>query len=87
MSPSALAKKMHLKPGHRVLVKSAPDGFIENHLSPLPDGAEISTTARGQFDAAQFFVKGHRRNRPKNSHKGTKTQRFPFRSLCLRSFV
>ena len=57
MRPSALAKKMHLKPGHRVLVKNAPDGFIENHLSPLPDGAEISTMARGQFDAAQFFVK------------------------------
>jgi hypothetical protein len=57
MSESPLARKMHLKPDHRVLVKNAPEGFIEDHLSPLPHGAEISTVARGQFDAAQFFVK------------------------------
>jgi hypothetical protein len=57
MSESPLAQNMYLKPGHRVLVKNAPEGFIENQPSPLPDGAEISTSARGQFDAAQFFVK------------------------------
>jgi hypothetical protein len=57
MSASALAKKILLKPGHRVLVKSAPDGFIDKHLTQLPVGAEISTTARGQFDAEQFLVK------------------------------
>jgi hypothetical protein len=57
MTESPLARKMYLKPGHRVLVKNAPDGYIDDRLAPLPEGAEISTSARGQFDAAQFFVK------------------------------
>lgn len=57
MTASPLAKKMYLKPGHRVLVKNAPDGYIDDLLSPVPEGAEITTSARGRFDAAQFFVK------------------------------
>lgn len=41
-SPSPLAKKLGVKPGNRVLVFDAPDGFT---LDPLPEGATV-TSAR-----------------------------------------
>jgi hypothetical protein len=39
-SPSPLAKKLGVKPGHRVLVLGPPDGFT---LDPLPDGATVTS--------------------------------------------
>jgi hypothetical protein len=46
-APSPLARKLGVKPGHRVLVLGAPEGFT---LDPLPDGVTVSTALPG--DAA-----------------------------------
>ncbi len=55
-TPSALVKKLKLKPGHRAALVQAPDGYAET-LRPLPDGVEISTGLEGTFDWVQIFVK------------------------------
>ena len=57
-STAPLATKLHLKPGHRVLLVNAPAGYPER-LDPLPDGAKVSTAAApGEtFDAVQLFVR------------------------------
>jgi hypothetical protein len=46
VAPSPIAKKLHIKPGHRVLVLNAPAGFVER-LSPLPDGADLVADGAG----------------------------------------
>ncbi|MDI1481204.1 YdeI/OmpD-associated family protein [Polyangium sp. y55x31] len=52
---SSLSKKLQIKPNSRVLVLGAPDGRAEL-LEPLPQGASLSTLARGSFDVVLFFV-------------------------------
>lgn len=57
MADSSLARKFGIKPGHRLLVVNAPEGYMER-LAPLPDGAEISTTAEGSpFDFVLVFMR------------------------------
>lgn len=51
-----LAGKLRITEGARVLVLGAPDGFSDL-LSPLPDGASMSSTARGRFGVVIWFVK------------------------------
>lgn len=43
-APDPLARKLGVKPGHRVLVLGAPDGFT---LGELPDGATVTGLAPG----------------------------------------
>lgn len=52
----SLAKKLQIKPGHRVLVMNAPDGYLEQ-LGPLPDGARMAEASERDVDAVQLFVK------------------------------
>ncbi|AKT42539.1 DUF3052 family protein [Chondromyces crocatus] len=52
----ALAKKLQIKPESRVLVLDAPDGYTDG-LAPLPEGAVLSTTAKGTFDVVHLFVR------------------------------
>jgi hypothetical protein len=53
-SGTPLAKKLGIRPGCRVAVVSAPDGFAE-HLR-LPPRAQLRTQARGRHDVIVFFV-------------------------------
>jgi hypothetical protein len=51
-SGTPLARKLGVKPGHRVLVLGAPDGF---EIPGLPDGVAPGTTARGSADVIVSF--------------------------------
>src|SRR5437660_1449958 len=55
MADSPLARKLHLKPGHRVLVLQPPDSYPEG-LAPLPQGATVTTRAGSGFDAVLLFA-------------------------------
>ncbi len=54
-SGTPLAKKLGIKPGHRVGLIGAPDGFEET-LAGLPDGVRLSRRAAGRFDVIVFFT-------------------------------
>jgi hypothetical protein len=64
MPPSALAKKLMLKPGQRGLVLNPPTGFAEL-LGELPEGVDLAFHAQvpaippgpGQADFVHLFVK------------------------------
>ena len=56
MPAGDLTKKMGMRPGHRVLVLNAPDGFTET-LAPLPERVALETTPTGgAFDLIHVFV-------------------------------
>lgn len=44
-SGTPLPKKLGIKPGHRVLLDSAPDNFETDLLTPLPDGVSVHQRA------------------------------------------
>jgi hypothetical protein len=56
-SGTQLPRKLGIKPGARVSVVSAPDGFLESTLQPLPDEVEMRSRARGPLDVLVFFTK------------------------------
>ena len=56
MSQAPLSKKLVLKPGYRVAVINAPEGYVQA-LNPLPEGATVSETLDGAFDLVQVFVR------------------------------
>lgn len=56
MPESALAKKMKIKPGQRIALVNAPEGYA-NELKPLPADVELAESLRGKFDWIQLFVK------------------------------
>ncbi|HEX6818960.1 MAG TPA: hypothetical protein VF120_11340 [Ktedonobacterales bacterium] len=56
MAETTLAKKLGLKPGQRMALLNAPDGFRER-LHPLPEGAELAETLHGAFDCALVFTR------------------------------
>lgn len=51
-----LAKKLGLKPGARVALVGAPEGF-EAALGPLPEGTTLAREARGARDLTVWFVR------------------------------
>jgi hypothetical protein len=53
-SGTPLPRKLGIKPGHRVLLLSAPDGF-DGTLGELPDGARVGRTLRGPADVIVSF--------------------------------
>jgi hypothetical protein len=53
-SGTPLAHKLGIRPGHRVAVVSAPDGFAE--ALRLPPRVQLRTQARGRLDVVVFFV-------------------------------
>ena len=55
-SGTPLAKKLGIKPGHRVGLIGAPAGF-EAALEGLPEGVRLSRRAAGRFDVIVFFTK------------------------------
>ena len=55
MADTSLIKKLGIKPGHKLLILNAPEGYLET-LGTLPEGAEIKTRAEGNFDLIQIFL-------------------------------
>lgn len=55
MEESRLAKKLQIKPAHRVLLVNAPNNYKEL-LIPLPREAQITEKPEGTFDVIQLFV-------------------------------
>lgn len=51
-SGTPLPQKLGIKPGHRVMLLGAPDGF---ELGELPDGVKLVRTARGEADVIVSF--------------------------------
>jgi hypothetical protein len=54
-SGTPLPRKLGIKPGHRVLLLRAPEGFEPGVLGPLPDGVRVARTARGTADVIVAF--------------------------------
>jgi hypothetical protein len=54
-SGTPLPRKLGIKPGHRVLVLGAPDGFVEQTLGELPDGATVRRHAGATADVIVAF--------------------------------
>ena len=54
-SGTPLPKKLGIKPGHRILILSAPEQFEESTLGELPEGVEIGRIARGKADVIVSF--------------------------------
>jgi hypothetical protein len=61
MPPSAgysgtpLPRKLGIKPGNRVLLLGAPDGFEAETLGALPDGVRVARRASGRADVIVSF--------------------------------
>lgn len=56
MSQTSLVKKLGIRPGQRVLILNAPDGYVES-LGELPEGVELTHTREGRFGFVHLFVK------------------------------
>lgn len=56
MPESALARKLQIKPGHKIAIVNAPEGYREG-LGQLPSGASIVDSLDSQVDLVQLFVK------------------------------
>lgn len=56
MTVSPLARKLLIKPGHRVAVMNAPAGHVDK-LRPLPEGAELVDPLGEAIDVVQVFVR------------------------------
>jgi hypothetical protein len=54
-SGTPLPKKLGIKPGHRVLLLSAPEQFEETTLGELPEGVTVARQARGKADVIVSF--------------------------------
>jgi hypothetical protein len=57
-SGTPLPRKLGIKPGHRVLLLSAPERFQEDTLGELPEGVKVGRTARGTADVIVSFHTG-----------------------------
>jgi hypothetical protein len=56
MPDMSLAKKLLIKPGYRIAIVNAPDGFTDA-LGPLPEGVERAETPQGAFDLVLLFAR------------------------------
>lgn len=56
MAVTGLAKKLQIKPGHRLVVLNAPDHYLAS-LEPLPAEVEVAEQAEGTFDMVHLFVR------------------------------
>jgi hypothetical protein len=54
-SGTPLPRKLGIKPGHRVLLLRAPDGFAEATLGEVPDGVRVARRAGGSADVIVAF--------------------------------
>jgi hypothetical protein len=54
-SGTPLPKKLGIKPGHRLALLGAPDGFEHSTLGELPDGVRVVRRAAGKADVIVSF--------------------------------
>jgi hypothetical protein len=54
-SGTPLPRKLGIKPGHRVLLLRAPEGFEHATLGDLPDGVRVARRAGGSVDVIVAF--------------------------------
>jgi hypothetical protein len=54
-SGTPLPRKLGIKPGHRLLLLGAPEGFETDTLGPLPDGVRVARRASGRADVIVSF--------------------------------
>jgi hypothetical protein len=54
-SNTPLPRKLGIKAGHRVLVLRAPDGFVDEALTDLPEGVVVRRRATGPADVIVSF--------------------------------
>src|SRR4051794_3409321 len=54
-SGTPLPRKLGIKPGHRVLLLGAPDGFAARTLGELPEDVAVVTRASGEGDVIVAF--------------------------------
>jgi hypothetical protein len=54
-SGTPLPKKLGIKPGHRVALLGAPEGFEAGTLGELPDGVRVARRAGGRADVIVSF--------------------------------
>ena len=54
-SGTPLPRKLGIKPGHRVALLGAPDGFEQTTLGELPDGVRVVRRAGGKADVIVSF--------------------------------
>jgi len=54
-SGTPLPRKLGIKPGHRVALLGAPDGFEDDTLGELPDGVHVLRRAAGTADVIVSF--------------------------------
>jgi hypothetical protein len=54
-SGTPLPRKLGIKPGHRVLLQGAPEGFEEQTLGELPDGATVRRRTSREADVIVAF--------------------------------
>jgi hypothetical protein len=54
-SGTPLPRKLGIKPGNRVLLLGAPDGFEDGTLGALPEGTHVARRASGRADVIVSF--------------------------------
>jgi len=54
-SGTPLPKKLGIKPGHRIMLLTAPDGFEQHTLGGLPEGVTVARQVRGRADVIVSF--------------------------------
>src|SRR4051794_9767077 len=55
-SGTPLPRKLGLKPGMRILLVGAPDGYVEDTLGGVPDGVTLLRRAAAPLDLVHLFV-------------------------------
>jgi hypothetical protein len=56
VAEASLAQKLRIKPGQKLLILNAPDGYMRL-LGSLPQGTDVKTSTDGTFDFVQIFVR------------------------------
>jgi hypothetical protein len=56
-SGTRLPKKLGIRPGSAVALLGAPEGFAEQTLGPLPEGASVRTDARSPYRVGLLFAR------------------------------
>lgn len=55
MAGSPLPQRLRIRPGHRVLILNAPEGYV-GEFGPLPDGVELAVIPDGTYDCVHLFA-------------------------------
>jgi hypothetical protein len=51
-----LAEKLFIKPGYRMAILNAPEGYLAELSRQLPEGVATDTALNGTYDMVQYFT-------------------------------